>query len=278
MTFLGNNRRVQLEGARVVITGASSGIGRALAEEIATKGGCLVLAARRLLPLQDAEDAVAFVNPDSKPLAVRCDVQDRASVMNLLEKAIGHLGGIDILINNAGTCVYGAASRTTSDDVQSMIDVHVLGPYHAMQAVLPHMRERGSGLVVNVASTAALHGVPYLSGYGAAKAALITLSQSVRSELHGSGVRIMTVCPGYTDTRLFQREKKVGGARRPNGRYRPAEAVAASIVRAIEKGRRDVVLSVEGKLLYVIRSLWPALVEYVFDRMAERLREDYRYA
>jgi len=272
------NRGVDLNGARVVITGASSGIGRSLATAIAQRGGRLVLAARRADPLLDAAHAIATRCDCEAPLAVPSDVQDPASVEYLIETAIGHLGGIDVLVNNAGTCVYGEAIRTSGEDIEDMLRVHVLGPYYGMQAVIPEMKRQGHGLIVNVASIAAFHGVPYLSSYGAAKAAEVSLSQSIRTELQGTGVDVMVVCPNYTDTNLFAAEKNVGGARRPKGRYKSADAVAESIVKAIERGRKDLVLTFEGKMLYLMRSLWPNLVDLVFNRMAARLQEDYRHA
>ena len=278
MTRLWRNKGVRLDGARVIVTGASSGIGRAVATALACKGGRLVLAARRPGPLHETADAIASLSSKGHPLVVSCDVEDEASVEHLISKATDHLGRIDVLINNAGACVYGDGVRMTPNDVEWMLRVHVLGPYYGMRAVIPHMRQQGGGLIVNVASIAALHGVPYLSGYGAAKAAQVALSQSLRAELRGTGVQVMIVCPGYTDTNLFESEKKVGGARRPNGRYESPEAVANSIVKAVERGRNDLVLTLEGKLLNLTRSLWPSLVELVFNRMAERLQEDYRHA
>lgn len=273
-----NGQGVPLKNSCVVITGASSGIGRALALALGRKGARLVLASRRLDPLQETADACASVDAGRIPLAVSTDVRDEADVKHLVDAATEKMGRIDILINNAGTCVYGSASRMTPDDFHSMLRVHLFGPYYTMRAVIPQMRRQRSGLIVNVASIAALYGVPYLSFYGAAKAAQVALSQSFRSELHGSGVRIMTVSPGNTATPLFLTEKKVGGARRPCGPYQPAEAVAEAIVWAIENGGRDLVLTAEGKLLNVMRSLWPGLVQFVFNRMAERLQEDYSHA
>ena len=278
MMYFTNRDPVRLDGARVLITGASSGIGRALAVDLARKGALLVLAARRLLPLQDAADDVTYSAAHGAPCILKCDVRDEASVEQLIDTAERLLGGIDILVNNAGSCIYGAAGWTTTDDIRSMLRVHVIGPYTAMRAVIPRMQAQGGGLIVNVASLAGLRGVPYLSGYGAAKAALVALSQSLCAELHGSGIRFLTVCPGYTATGLFSKEKKVGGARRPDGPYRSAESVAASITKSIQKGRQGLVTTVQGRLLNITQSLLPGLVEHYFDRMADRLREDYSYA
>jgi short-subunit dehydrogenase len=278
MNLFGRHPSFTLDKARVIVTGSSSGIGRSLALSLSYKGAQLVLAARRPDALLKTAEVVASVNPDRIPLVVPTDVREEASVTHLIEKTIDCLGGVDVLVNNAGTCIYGSASRMNQTDFESMLAVHLLGPYFAMRAVIPQMKQQGGGVIVNVASVAALYGVPYLSFYGAAKAAQVTLSQSLRSELHGTGIRILTVCPGNTRTPLFEVEKKVGGARRPGGPYRSADGVAASIVKAIEDGDEHLVLSIEGKLLHLARSVAPGVVQSFFNLMAERLQEDFHHA
>ncbi len=151
--------------------------------------------------------------------------------------------------------MFGDAARTSLQDYRDVMAVNFLGAVHCMSEALPFMLRRESGLIVNVATVAALHGVPYLGAYGASKAALVSLSQSLRAELDGTGVRVMIVYPGYTDTEIFGVEKKVGGARRPSGRYAPAEGVAEAIARGIESDARDVFLTARGRLLSILRGL-----------------------
>lgn len=258
---------MRLEGKRILITGASSGIGAALARAAAQKGARLVLAARRFEALEALAAGIA-----PAPLVVRCDVTDAAQVEALVEAARGALGGVDALVNNAAASVYGDAERTAVEDFERLMAVNFFGPLRATLALLPDMRRQGDGLIVNIASLAALHGVPYLGAYAASKAALAALSQSLRAELAGTGVRVLTVYPGYTRTPLFTREKKVGGARRPSRGYVPAETVARAIVRAIEQDRRELVLSLRGRLLNVLRGVLPAFVDQVMQHIAARLR------
>jgi short-subunit dehydrogenase len=142
-----------------------------------------------------------------------------------------------------------------------------------MMEALPFLKQAEKGLVINIASVAAKHGVPYLGAYGASKAALAVVSQSFRTELKESGVSLMVVYPSYTQTDFFKNEKKVGGARRFHGPYASPLNVARAIVRAAESGKKNLVLSLEGKALTISQSVFPRLVEKVMDRIAYKLRE-----
>jgi short-subunit dehydrogenase len=200
-----------------------------------------------------------------------CDVTDEAAVQVMLDRSVQQLGGLDILINNAGVGVYGETVRSTMKDFREVMEVNYFGAVNCLLQALPLIRETG-GLVVNIVSVAAIRGVPFLGAYGASKAALVSLSQSLRSELAGSGVRIMLVYPGYTQTGFFASEKLVGGARRPDGPYTSAEKVAGAVVRAMEKGKRDLVLAMEGRALRWLQALFPGMLERMMERYAARHR------
>ncbi|MGH7676691.1 MAG: SDR family NAD(P)-dependent oxidoreductase, partial [Gemmatimonadales bacterium] len=234
---------------------------------VARRGGQLVLAARSVERLRAA---AAGLEPS--PIIVPCDVADPAAVRGLVAAARRQLGGIDVLINNAGRSVYGELERTPLREVHDLLAVNFLGPLHLMLEVLPEMRRRREGLIVNVASVAALHGVPYLAAYAASKAALAVAGQSLRAELATVGVGVLTVYPGYTRTPLFACETRVGGARRPRRGYAAADRVAAAIVRAIERDRRELVLSLEGQLLAALRRLAPRVIDAGMTRIAAALR------
>ncbi len=141
-----------------------------------------------------------------------------------------------------------------------------------MRRVIPIMRRQGAGVIVNVTSAAALYGVPYLGAYGAAKAGLATLSQSLRAELAPAGIRVMVVYPGYTNTRIFDRERRLGGARRPIGPYQPADRVGYAIARGIERGRHELVVCPDGRGLMLVKRFLPAISDMIMRRMAARLR------
>jgi short-subunit dehydrogenase len=262
------------EGLRVLITGASSGIGRETAMEFARKRAQLILAARRMDALRQVRKQINTVFPGvPDPLIVSCDVTDFKDVMRLVELSARRFKGIDVLVNNAGVGVYGDIGLTALSDFRAVMDVNFFGAVRCILEVLPYMKKAGRGLIVNVASVAAIHGVPFLGAYGASKAALVALSQSLRAELSGSGVSLMIVYPGYTQTEFFRKEKKVGRARRPRGPYSSPVKVAKAIVKAVQCQKRNLVLSLEGKTLSLFQGILPGLVERVMERIAFQLRD-----
>lgn len=264
---------MQLDGKRVLITGASSGIGAALALALGGRGARLVLAARGKSRLQGTAAVVALQYPAlTPPIVAPCDVSDQDGVRSLCATAVEHHGGLDVLINNAGISVYGLAEYGSAADFEQVMAVNFYGPLYATLEAIPLMRRQGGGLIVNVASVAALHGVPYLAAYSASKAALAALAQSLRAELHQGGIRLLTVYPGYTRTPLFDREKKLGGARRPRNGYAAPGDVARAIVRAIERDLEELVLSPPGRALSVLRGLVPGLVQRAMRVLALQLR------
>ena len=261
-----------LKQARTIITGASSGIGRALACRMAAEGARLGLVARNRCQLLELADRITKLYPDGpKPLVYPCDVNNMPAVSKLVGDFILYYGGIDILINNAGTGVYGDVEKTTLKDFNMVMAVNYYGAANLMLKALPVIK-KAEGLIVNITSVAALYGVPYLGAYGASKAALVALSQSLRAELSRSGVSVMIVYPGYTQTAFFDHEKKAGGARRPEGPFMSPEKVARAITKAIIHGKDDLVLSLEGKALKFSQRFLPWLVDIGMARIAKKLK------
>jgi short-subunit dehydrogenase len=264
-----------VNGARIIITGASSGIGRAIAFALARKGARLVLTSRQFDLLEKVVHEIKCTFPEVvPPLSIACDVVNRVDVRRVLQFCVEHCGGVDILINGAGIGVYGACEKTELEDFRSQMEVNFFGPVHFIFEALPLMKKAGKGLIVNISSLAAKHGVPYLAAYGASKAALATLGQSLHTELVRSGISVMTVYPGYTETDFFKKEKKVGGARRPNRPYTSPQKVAEAIVAGIEKEKRELILTVEGKALVLCQSLMPWFVQKTMERIANDLRDE----
>lgn len=263
----------QIKGKRILITGASSGIGKAMAMECARRGAVLALTAREEERLKQVGDEIRISFPQiAPPLIIPCDVAKKKQVDFLLEKCVEKMGNVDILISNAGVGVYGSTERTVSSDYEWIMDVNFFGTVHCLLGVIPLMKQAGEGLVVCVSSVAALHGVPYLGAYSASKAAVAALCQSLGAELYHLGINVMIVYPGYTQTDFFRKEKMVGGGRRPAGPYAPPEKVARSIIEAVEKGKRQLVLSWEGKALFSARALIPGLAAWAMRRLAARLK------
>jgi len=266
---------MNLHGKRVLLTGASSGIGRELAHVLAGRGAILAIASRSGERMEQVSEELASAVPGiKKPLPVACDVTEGASVCNMIGTCVETLGTVDVLINNAGICVYGSAEKTPLANFQTLLDVNFLGPVTAMLEVLPFMKRQGHGLIVNISSVAALHGVPYLGAYGASKAAMVSLSQSMRAELAGSGVDVMLVYPDYTESAIYENELKVGGAHRPPGPYAQTRDVAEAIVKGIEADARELVLSSRGKQLSLLSRFAPRFIERRMRKLAAELRDE----
>ncbi len=183
---------MKIEGRRILITGANRGLGRALALACLEKGACEVLAGfRQVESLKDLREAL----PDVRLKPVRLDITSEDDI-----RAAAALGPVDILINNAGICIFGSLLRVDIAELQREIDVNYFGAIRVARAIAPGMIAQGDGLIVNVASILGKVSLPAMGNYCALKAALLSMSQALRGELRSFGVRVITVLPGTIDT------------------------------------------------------------------------------
>jgi short-subunit dehydrogenase len=266
-------KKIELNDARIILTGASSGIGKSLAYGLAAAGAKIALVARDRRVLCTVAEHIALLHPSaSRPLFYPCDVSKRSSVIKVVQHFDKICGGVDILINNAGTGVYGEVVRTSMEDMHYVMDVNYYGAVNFILSSLPVIKKTGRGLIVNITSVAARYGVPFLGAYGASKAALIALSQSLRAELSDENISVMIVYPGYTQTPFFDHEIKTGGARRPEGPYMSPEKVARSIIRAMIRGKDELILSLEGKALSASQRFFPRLIDFGMAKIAYNLK------
>jgi NADP-dependent 3-hydroxy acid dehydrogenase YdfG len=229
---------MNLEGAVVIVTGASSGIGAATARLAAARGAKVVLAARR----SDRIAALAAELPNS--LAVGTDMRDPAQIARLVEATLGRYGRVDVLVNNAGQGLHVPLEDIRLDDFRAVVELNVYAPLLAMQAVIPSMRKQGGGAIVNVSSVTSRMALPGIGGYAATKAALNMLSQVARRELAGDGIAVSTVYPSVTATEFHQSLRaggRIGGGWGPEPH--PAEKVAEAIVGLIESGDEEALLT-----------------------------------
>jgi NAD(P)-dependent dehydrogenase (short-subunit alcohol dehydrogenase family) len=236
--------------AVVVITGASSGIGAALAARVARAGGLPVLAARR-----ERELEAARARCGDPALAVVTDVTKRADVQRLLDRALERHGHVDVWVNNAGRGITRPVSELTDADLDEMIDVNLRSALYGMQVALAHFKTRGRGHMINVSSM--LSRVPYVpwrSAYSAAKHALNALTASLRLELRAEfpEIHVSTVLPGVVATEFGVRALGGGPDSRTLPNAQPVDEVAAVIAELIEHPRAEV---------YTV----PALRQHVLD-------------
>ncbi len=188
---------MEVESKVVIVTGASMGIGAATARVFAEAGAKLVLAARSA----DKLEAVAQSLPSqAEPLIVPTDMTDPAQVRALIDQAYERFGRIDILINNAGQAVAGWVATVNPDHYRQIIELNMLGPLHAMQAVVPKMKEQGGGVIINISSTVSKMAIPGIGTYASTKYALNGLTLTARNELAADNIRVVLFHPGLTAT------------------------------------------------------------------------------
>ena len=218
---------MQLRDAVVLVTGASSGVGRASAELLAARGARVVAAGR------DGA-ALAELAARTGAVPVTVDLADPAAAVGLVDRAVALHGRLDALVAAAGVGLAGSLSRTAPERVAEVIDVDLRAPLLLVTRALPVMRRQGGGAVVLVSSVAGAVGVPGETVYSAAKAGLSTFATVAREELRGTGISVCDVVPGVVDTRFFTR-RGIGYARRIP-RPVPPQRVAQAVLRAVETG------------------------------------------
>ena len=189
-----------MKGLRAVVTGGASGIGAAIAKALVQEGAKVVVMGRDEGRLRAFREAWG----DAGVEAVRIDLADPASIPQAFEAAAA-FGPVDILVNNAGEAGSASFMRTSLERWQRMLDVNLTGTFLCTQQVLPGMVERGYGRIVNIASTAALRGYPYVAAYCAAKHGLLGMTRALALEVARKGVTVNAVCPGFTDTPMADR-------------------------------------------------------------------------
>ena len=257
---------MDLKGKNVVITGASSGIGRATALEMARRGANVVLAARRADRLDEV--AVQCRALGVRAVSVPADVTRPEDCRRLIEAA----GEIDVLVNNAGFAIWNAITEADPGDLRDMMDTNYFGTVHCTQAALPRMLERGRGTIVNVASIAGLMGVARMGGYCATKFAVVGFSEALRDEVIGHGVKVALVCPGTTETEFFVKAEKgkMPGASRLMPAVKP-ERVARAVCDAAEDGRYRRILPLLAAIYMRMKEVFPRFAHLLFRRVSALL-------
>ncbi|HYO51736.1 SDR family oxidoreductase [Archangium sp.] len=256
------------QGKVVLITGASSGIGRAAATAYAAQGAHIVLAARRESQLLDAAREVEALGVRALP--VRCDVTREEDVNHLMGETEAAFGGLDILVNNAGLGLYGPIEGFSEAQLRQVFEINFFGLVRVTRAALPLLRRRAPGSqVINVSSVLGHRGLPLLGGYGASKAAVNLLTESLRAELASEGISVLLVSPGLTETEFRDARLNAEGWKQDAIPLNAMSsgAVATALVRASRRKRRETVLTLPGRVM-VLANRW---VPGLFDRVARRI-------
>lgn len=191
-----------LKGKTAIVTGGGKGLGKAMALALAAEGVNLALVARTQADIEAVVAQAKASNPEIKVATKAINVGDYQQVKQAVSELVSELGRVDILINNAGILKVGGLLELAVEEWEEVFKVNVFGTYYMLREVLPHLIENGKGDIVNVASTAGLKGAPKMSAYGASKAAVINLTESVMQEARKSNIRVTTVNPSTIATEM----------------------------------------------------------------------------
>jgi short-subunit dehydrogenase len=255
-------------GRLVLITGASSGIGRAAALAFARRGDRVLAVARG----RERLAALSAEHPGVVPL--EADVADGPSMASLAERVLAERGVPDVVIANAGVGLDALFAETPDDALRRLLEVNVIGVFRTVRPFLPPMLARRTGRVLLVSSIVGKRGVPHYAGYSGSKFALHGVADALRAELWGSGVSVGVVCPASTETPFRDHVTRVGPAQRGTRPVRrSAESVARALVAMAASRRRERVLGAEAKLLVLADHLLPGLVDWLLCRTLTRRRE-----
>ncbi len=251
-------QRIPLEGATVIVTGASAGIGRETALEFARRGANVVLAARREDRLHEVAARIKRMGVEA--LVVRCDVARSDDIERLVDAAIERFGRIDVLVNNAGFGFSGTIEETDEATMRELLDVNYMSAFNATRAVLPHMRSQGRGHIVNVGSVVAKIAFPFHGAYSASKFPMIALTETMRGELAGSGITTTVVLPATTRTEFFDAQRTAdGGISAPTGPTQSPQVVARAIVRSVNSPAPEVNMVRAFRIAYGVNGFFPML-------------------
>ena len=255
----------RLTDRRALVTGASSGIGRALAIELARRGVDLVLLARREDRLAEVAQHISQLG--RRAICVAGDVTDAKVRQQALAAARDQFGGLDILINNAGVAAHGRFADADPGRMRPIMEVNFFAPVEFIRDAIPLLREGVQPMVVNIGSILGRRGSPHKSEYSASKFALHGFSEAVRPELARLGIEVLVVAAGPTETEHFDVLLE-GTAKLPWGDppRQAADDVARAVVRGIERGKHEVVTGWRGRLLLRLNRCCPRLVDRIMAR------------
>jgi short-subunit dehydrogenase len=252
---------MEMDGKVVVITGASMGIGEALAKVFADAGASVVMLSRDASRAEAARNRVGHTD---RTLAMACDVRNREEIDRALALTLHNFNRVDVWVNNTGVGIRDTVADMETSELRELFETNFFGTIACIQAVVPAMREKGGGSIINISSVAGHIPVPFMALYSASKFAVNALGKGARLELKRDNINLLTVCPGYvsTDFGAHVVADRKGNVRPQSVRGITAERVAQAAYRGYCKGKREVV--VPWTMIPVIKlyQLFPGLVEW----------------
>jgi short-subunit dehydrogenase len=261
---------MQLSGKVVVVTGASMGIGEAIAKIFADEGASIVLLSR---DAERAEAARGRIGHSERTLALACDVRNREEIDRVVGLTLHHFQRIDVWINNAGHGILDSVANVNMAAGRETFETNFFGSLEAMQAVIPVMKQQGSGAIINISSVAGHIPLPFHAVYSATKFALNAIGKGARIELMSFGINVLTVCPGYVRTdfganALKGKEQKQVRPARVRGIT--VERVAKAVLQGYLKQKQEVVVPWTMHPVIKVYQLFPGLVERAMLKMARK--------
>lgn len=268
-----------MKGKTVIITGGTSGIGKALAAEFGAKGSNIVITGRNAERLREAEEELRAKGVEV--LGIQADVSREEDNKILAEKTAEHFGGIDILINNAGISMRAPFETLDLSVMHKLMDINFFGAVYATKYCLPYILER-KGAVLGISSIAGFRGLPGRAGYSSSKFALQGFLETLRTEMLYRGVHVLTVAPGFTasnirKTALTSDGSAQGETPRNESKMMSAEECAVRVYKALRKKKKVLILTTQGKLTVFLNKLFPGFMDkLVFNAMAKEPDSPFR--
>jgi len=263
------NPSMELQGKVVVITGASMGIGEAMARAFAQEGASVVMLSRDAARAEAARIRAGFLD---RTAAFACDVRNAEEIDRVIALTLHHFKRIDVWINNAGHGLLDSVARMEMAACRELFDTNFFGALAGMQAVIPVMRQQGGGTIINISSVAGHVPVPFMAAYCASKFALNAISKAARSELRRDHIHVLTVCPGYVATSFGEnaaRGKEMKRVRPSSVRGISAERVARATLQGYLRRKREVIVPWTMHPTIRLYQFAPGLVEWAMGRMAK---------
>lgn len=256
----------------VIITGASSGIGKAMAFAFGNEGAKVVITGRKKAPLDETSKELSQAGIDN--LAIVSDVSLEEDNIKVVEQTVAKYGRIDVLINNAGISMRAMFEDCEVDVIKKVMDINFYGTVYATKYALPYIK-KAKGSIVGISSIAGYRGLPVRIGYSASKFAMNGFLEALRTELLHEDVHVLTACPGFTASNirfasLGADGQTKGESMRDEGNMMSAEEVAGLILKAVKNRKRELILTAQGKLTVFLNKFLPSLTDkLVFNTLAK---------